>query len=487
MIDSLLAHRLAKHGKRIAVIAHDGALTYVQLASAVAGVASRLARNGVKRGDRVAVQWPNSCVAVVHLLGAAQLGAVVVPVQVSLKDDALRATTRDCEARLAICPPVLSKYWNCVTESAAPVNSLAADVSLAAALGRDHDQLAAILYTSGSTGAPKGVMLSRANMDAALDAVHDYLAPGPDDVFYSALPLSSSYGLYQLVSALSLGAKLVLDRSFAFPVQSLRILREHRATIFAAVPTQVAWLLAHPDVGVEALTSLRLITTAAASLPIDHAQRLRAMLPAARLFVMYGQTECKRISYLDPSNLDRKPGSVGQGLRIQRHMLLDESGRRVAAGELGELAVQGPHVMQGYWRNPELTNEVLRTVAGESGRWLHTGDVFRQDLDGYLYFQGRRDEILKIGGHKVSPIEIENAILKLTEVSEVAVIGQPDAQWGQVARALVVLADGAHASVETIVRQCAASLPRYMIPKSVEFRATLPKTESGKMRKRDLS
>ena len=129
MIDSLLAYRLAKHGKRIAVIAHDGELTYLQLASAVAGVASRLARSGVERGDRVAVQWPNSCVAVVHLLGAAQLGAVVVPVQMALKDDALRATARDCEARLAICPPMKSKFWNCATESPVAVSALPADAS----------------------------------------------------------------------------------------------------------------------------------------------------------------------------------------------------------------------------------------------------------------------------------------------------------------------------------------------------------------------
>jgi acyl-CoA synthetase (AMP-forming)/AMP-acid ligase II len=483
----LEARALAVHGDRIALVAYDGQLSYRQLSHAISVTAGTLRALGVTAGDRVAIQLPNSCAAVVSLLATAQLGAVPAPVQVALKGEALRTLALDCEPRLAIGATAHLQAWPCKVVPPDKLVNLKVESSLADSPARSLQDLAALIYTSGSTGLPKGVMLSAANMTAALDAVHVYLRPSADDVYFSALPLSSSYGLYQMISALSLGARLVLDRSFSFPMHSLKLLATNQASIFAAVPTQVAWILGAPNFDAGLLQSLRIVTTAAAALPAEHAQRLQTLAPQARIYAMYGQTECKRISYLDPADLIRKSGSVGKGLAIQRHVVVDSQGARVQAGAPGELVVQGPHVMMGYWRDPARTAEKLKTVPGESGTWLYTGDFFREDSEGYLYFLGRADELLKIGGHKVSPAEIENVILQLPGVREVAVIGQPDEQWGQVAKAFVVLVEKAAVDRETIAHYCALKLPRYMVPKAVHFVAQLPKTESGKIRKQDLS
>jgi acyl-CoA synthetase (AMP-forming)/AMP-acid ligase II len=487
VIDSLLGHRLAAWDRRTAIVGHDGELSYADLAAAAAALAARLRAAGIEQGMRVAVQLPGGCAAAVALLGIAQTGAVVVPLQAALKGDALQALLANCEPALALATPADPGAWPCPVWRPGQEFAISDRAAIETVGSRDPARLAAIIYTSGSTGLPHGVMLSAANMAAALQAVHDYLGPRTDDVFYSALPLSSSYGLYQLVSALSLGARLVLDRSFSFPLNSLRLLAAQRATIFAAVPAQVSWVLGAEAQAAPLLQSLRIVTTAAAALPPEHALRLAAMLPRARVFAMYGQTECKRISYLDPADLAQRPASVGRGLAIQRHRIIDADGQPVAPGEAGELAVQGPHVMQGYWRDPRRSKAKLRALPGEPGIWLHTGDQFRADAEGYLYFLGRADEVLKIGGHKVSPAEIENALLELDAIAEAAVIGVADERWGQVAVAFVVLRAGASADLERWRQHCAARMARYMIPKEFKVVAQLPKTESGKIRKRDLS
>jgi long-chain acyl-CoA synthetase len=234
------------------------------------------------------------------------------------------------------------------------------------------------------------------------------------------------------------------------------------------------------------LSSVRILTSAAAALPTEHARRVRARLPNARLFVMYGQTECKRISYLEPDDLERKAGSVGRGIPHQEHAVIDEEGRRVGSGEIGELAVSGPHVMRGYWRDPEGTARKLRPIADSNQIWLHTDDLFRTDDDGYLYFVGRRDDILKIGGNKVSPREIEDLLCQLPAVAEAAVIGMADDVWGQAAKAYLVLRDGTACTEEEVIRYCTSRLRGFMVPKQVVFIRAMPKTESGKIKKRDL-
>jgi len=494
---SCFAAAAVEYVDKPAVIAAGGRLSYAHLDAASRLLAEELVRQGAKRGDRVAVWIANSCAASVAVWGALRAGCVLVPIHAALRGGSLLAVLGDAEphyvvAALESIGALHSVIANMPTPAVVVPLRLDGEVPLpriqsnSPSLPADDD-LASILYTSGSTGVPKGVMLSHGNMEAAVRAVNAYLGLNATDVIYSPLPLSSSYGLYQLILGLSVGSTVVLDRSFSFPAQSLTLLATERATVIAGVPTMYAWLARTPMVERFDLSHVRLLTSAAAALPVEHAQRVRKRFPNARLYVMYGQTECKRISYLHPDDLDRKPGSIGRGMPFQEHAVIDESGARVPPGGTGQLVVRGPHVMQGYWRNPSETARKLRPIQDSADLWLHTEDLVHVDGDGYLYFVGRTDDIIKVGGNKVSPLEVEDVICRMPQVFEVAVVGIPDDTWGAVAKAFIVLEEGLQLDAGEVLRFCARHLRPFMIPKSVAFVKHLPKTESGKVRKSALA
>jgi long-chain acyl-CoA synthetase len=219
-------------------------------------------------------------------------------------------------------------------------------------------------------------------------------------------------------------------------------------------------------------------------LPPAHIARLQELFPSAKLYSMYGLTECKRCTYLPPAELARRPTSVGIAIPGTEAYIVDDDGRRVGAGVAGELVVRGPHVMQGYWENPEATDAVLRPGPHPSEKVLHTGDIFRTDADGFLYFVGRKDDIIKSRGEKVAPKEVENVLYALPGVSEAAVIGVADPIFGQAIKAAIVLTPEARLTEQDVIRHCARHLEDFMVPKLVEFRDDLPKTESGKISRR---
>ena len=513
MIYDLFHTSASSRPEKLAVVGQSTRLTYDRLRYEAGRLSQELRRLGARNGDRVAVWMTNSAEAAVAIWAVFEAGCVLVPLRAASHLRTLRPLLASAEPRWLIVGSELATpsagllgshsaiekvlVWRPTAERTQAADARSVRWTLAPT-GDSTSQsrttphaepsiLAALIYTSGSTGEPKGVMLSHANMQSALKSVNAYLQIEPDDVIYSALPLSSSYGLYQLLIGLAVGATVVLDRSFAFPARSLSLAATEQATVFAGVPTMFAWMASSPLLGQFDLSHLRILTSAAASLPVEHARRIRERLPQARLFVMYGQTECKRISYLDPADLERKPGSVGRGMPYQEHAVVDESGRRVPAGEIGELVVSGQHVMQGYWRNEAETKVKLRPIADGARDWLHTGDLFRIDEEGYLYFIGRKDDILKIGGNKVSPREIEDVLCQMPEVLEAAVVGIPDDVLGEAAKAYVVLRDGVACDAESVIRFCRARLRGFMVPIAVVFARALPKTELGKMRKADLS
>jgi len=516
MLHHLLRASALVHANKTALVAAGSRLSYSRLQAEALHLAALLRAAGAQSGDRVAMIIANCAEAAVSAWGILEAGCVLVPLNPGSRKGALQSVLLDCEPHWIISSTELSAVlagaipsqvtpdrrllWSSssggtATQRASPDGSV--QLSLAGdaeavdtpppVTGGDPESLGSVLYTSGSTGEPKGVMLSHSNMLAAVRAVNSYLRLESSDVIYSPLPLSSSYGLYQLIIGLAVGATVVLDRSFAFPARSLALIASEKATVFAGVPTMYAWLVSSGTQAAPDLSALRILTSAAASLPIEHAKRIRTLLPQARLFVMYGQTECKRISYLEPEDLDRKPGSVGRGMPYQQHAVVDEAGVEVAAGEIGELVVCGPHVMQGYWQKPAESERKLRPIAGSNLPWLHTDDLFRMDADGYLYFVGRRDDLLKIGGHKVSPREVEEVLCQLPQIREAAVIGAPDSTWGQVVSAYLVCREGQSVDAADVIRFCSSHLPGHMVPRSVVFMRELPKTESGKVRKRDLA
>jgi long-chain acyl-CoA synthetase len=508
MITDLFHLSAAAHSDRTAVSGHRLRLTYGQLRSEALRLAQELRRLGATPGDRVAVLLPNSAEAAVAVWAVLEAGCVLVPLHVAARSDALLPVLRTAEPKCLLAAAELTALVRSVADVPAmqvlligaaahgetqwPTWRIAAtaipatDQAASTKTNTADDLLAALIFTSGSTGEPKGVMVTHANMQAALRSVLAYLPLAADDILYSALPLSSSYGLYQLLMGLVLGATVVLDRSFSFPANSLSLLAAQRATVFAGVPTMFAWLASTPLLANYDLSCLRILTSAAAALPVQHARQVCERLPHARLYVMYGQTECKRISYLHPDDLDRKPGSVGRGMPYQEHALVDAAGTPVPADTVGELVVRGAHVMQGYWRSADETARKLRPLAAGPDIWLHTDDLFRMDTEGYLYYVGRRDDILKIGGNKVSPREVEEVLCQMPEIAEAAVVGMADELWGQAARAHVVLKEGTHCTAEDVIRFCMPRLRGFMVPKAVVFAKTLPKTESGKIKKRDL-
>lgn len=514
MVHELFRAAACLHGWKTAVVGHTGRLTYRELEHEALRLAHELRALGTLPGDRVIVMLPNGIEAAISIWAVLAAGCVVVPVHAASKVEALTPLLRDAEPRWVVtgreltaaipgtlaAAPTLERIlvWG-DPAAGTPVSDRRlmcwhrqGPVGMEDKRGLDEpsrrsgDDVAALIYTSGTTGDPRAAMLTHANMRAALHAVNDYLQLGSVDVVYSPLPLSSSYGFYQLVLGLTVGATVVLDRTFAFPAQSLSLVARERATVFAGVPTMFAWLAATPLLGQLDLSSLRILTSAAAALPLEHARRVRARLPHARLYVMYGQTECKRISYLDPEDFERKPGSVGRGLHGQEHRLVNDIGHEVGPGEIGELVVRGPHVMRGYWRNPQATALKLRPLAGGTEPWMYTGDLFTTDEEGYLHFVSRRDELLKIGGHKVSPREVEEVICQMPAVREAAAVGEPHPEWGAAVRAHVVLHDGAACDEAQVIRFCKERLRAYMVPKRVVIERDLPRTASGKVRKRDL-
>lgn len=496
-----------------AIVVEQARYTYAQLDAAADQLALLLQARGIGRGDRVGLFLDNGIEAVVALYAVLKAGAVFMPLNPLTKSDKLAWLLADAGASALVTQASLASVFEAAVPRCPSVHTCVvaggdhgavglpaplvvpfpAAGPVPAALQRPADprcidvDLAAILYTSGSTGEPKGVMLTHLNMVSASRSVIDYLGLVADDRIGLVLPLAFNYGLYHVLMALRIGACVVLERSFAFPVKVLETFSRERITLLPGVPTIFAILLGVKALPRYDLSSLRLVTNAGAALPEDHLQRLRQHFPGARLYSMYGQTECTRVSYLPPDELDRRPLSVGRGMPNQELWLVDEQGRRLPDGSTGELVVRGSHVMRGYWNRAEETARKLRPGPVPGEVVLHSGDLFRSDALGWLYFVARMDDIIKSRGEKVSPREVENAIYALPAVQEAAVIGVPDPLLGQAIKAFVVLREGAQCSEREVIGHCQARLESFMVPRQVVFVDSLPKTDNGKIRKVSLA
>jgi amino acid adenylation domain-containing protein len=442
----------------------------------------------VGRGERVVVFLENSPETVAALFGALAAGAVFSVVNPGTKLDKLAYILNNCAARALITEPKLAAV---ATEAAKMAPSLVSTLTLPLASAEESFQeqetegidldLAMIVYTSGSTGFPKGVMMTHQNIVAACGSIMTYLESRAEDVVLSVLPLAFDYGLYQALMCVRAGATLVLEKSFTYPAVLLDKLRRERVTGLPLVPTIAAVLLQMKDLAPGQFPDLRYLTNTAAALPPAHIARLQQLFPTTRIYSMYGLTECKRCTYLPPEELARRPGSVGIAIPGTEAYVVDDAGARVQPGAVGELVVRGAHVMKGYWGDPEATERALRPGAQPWERVLYTGDLFRADEQGFLYFVGRKDDIIKSRGEKVSPKEIENVLYELPGVREAAVVGVPDPVLGLAIKAVLALEPDARYTERDVIRHCARRLEDFMVPKLVEFRVALPKSENGKI------
>jgi long-chain acyl-CoA synthetase len=503
LVHQYLEDRAQRAPDSVALKTTDRTLTFAELNHAADSLAAGLVARGVRRGDRIAIQLDNRAETVISLFGALKAGAAFLMIHPSAREGKVAHLLRHAEASALILPtarvPSLAGAFKTSSTCVKTVIGVGpsadgetddgvvgfddvireANVPPAGTGVIDLD-LAALLYTSGSTGEPKGVMLTHANIGSAIDSIVSYLHISEHDRLMNVLPLSFGYGLTQLFSAIKMGASFHLEKGMAFPHVTLTRMADERVTGFAMVPTIAAMLLG-VDLTRYDFSSVRYITNAGAALPAAHAQRLRSVLPDVRLVLMYGQTECLRISYLEPDEVDRRPDSVGRGMPNQELYVVDSNGAPVAPGEVGELVVRGSHVMRGYWRMPAETAKRLREGRYSGETVLYTGDLFKQDAEGYLYFVARSDDIIKSRGEKVSPLEVENAIFRMESVAEAIVYGVDHPLWGQAVRAIVVPKEGAQLSARQVQLHCVQHLEDFMVPAEVEIRSDLPKTDNGKI------
>jgi acyl-CoA synthetase (AMP-forming)/AMP-acid ligase II len=348
---------------------------------------------------------------------------------------------------------------------------------------RKHDDLAHIVYTSGSTGPPKGIMVSHGNLLAGTDAVASYLGISSEDRIASLLAFSFDYGLNQLLCAVACQATLVIERS-PVPVRIVRTIRDRGVTVAAGVPPLWLQLLGVEAFGSEPIPSLRSMTNSGGRLPTTAVRKLRRCQPQADLVLMYGLTEAFRSTYLPPQRVDRKPTSIGQAIPGAEVVVLDRGGVPCPPGQVGELVHRGPTVTLGYWQDPEASARVFRPDprhsdgSREAERVVFSGDLAYTDEEGDLYFVGRDDAMIKTLGYRVSPDEVVEVLHASGEVSEAVVSSEPDEVRGQRIVAHVVLAE--EGSLDRLRRFAGRELPRYMQPSRIEARSELARTATGK-------
>lgn len=492
-VQEFLERSARRRPDKTALVCKDERVSYAALDGRANGLAHALREAGVSRGDRVAVYLDNSVEAVVALFAILKADGVVVMINPTTKADKVLYILNNCRAaalisegrRLAgLADRLVELPARPALLSAAPASSRPADTP-PPTRGIDAD-LAALVYTSGSTGRPKGVMASHLNVVTAATSITTYLENTEDDVIIDVLPLSFDYGLYQVLMGLKVGGTVVLEKSFTYPYAVIEGIVRERVTGFPIVPT-ISAILLQLDLGRFDFASLRYVTNTAAALPAEHIRRLRALLPHVAIYSMYGLTECKRVSYLPPAELDRRITSVGRAIPNTEVYLVDEQGQRLGPGVVGELVVRGSHVTRGYWELPEETAARFRPGPLPGERVLYTGDLFRMDDDGYLYFVARKDDIIKTRGEKVSPKEVEEVLYALPGVAEAAVVGVSDPVLGEAIRAVVTLGAGARLTEQQVLRHCRARLEDFMVPKYVEFHDSLPRTPTGKIARRELA
>jgi acyl-CoA ligase (AMP-forming) (exosortase A-associated) len=490
LLHDLLTATAARAGDRTAIVDGERSLTYGDLDRASAQIAAAIAHDGALRGDRIGILLPKSFHECAAIFAVSRAGGVFIPINPVLKPQQIAHILKDSEAR---CLVTSSAEARKLIDGAGPlpglqiiaVDDLGDQRSGGAPAGGIGEDLAAILYTSGSTGTPKGVMLSHRNLLAGTRIVRTYLGIGAEDRILSILPYSFDYGLNQLLTVVEQGATIVLG-SFQLGDQIVSALAEHRITGLAGVPTIWAILTkAAPALQKTPLPHLRYITNSGGAVPEATVKRLAAILPATQIFLMYGLTEAFRSTFLPPDQVARRPTSIGKAIPECEVFPVTADGRRAKPGEPGILVHRGPTVSLGYWRRPEDTARVLKPnplrAAHEGADVVcYSGDLVVEDEDGFLYFVGRQDAMIKSAGYRISPTEVEDDLMSTGAFRQVAVIGLPDEWVGQKVCAVGVALNGA-VDTAAVLKQAAATLPGHMVPARIDVVDALPQTPNGKV------
>ena len=510
VLGEALQRSAAKFPAKIAIIVKGKEYSYARFKNEAENFAKYLIRAGIRKGDRVAVYMDNSWQSVASIYGATLAGAVFLVINPQTKADKLKYILNDSESKILISAHALKNELSKALEGADTIREVIIsgdaisitkfphfhvtdfencvqndiiDVAFPAIIPND---LAALIYTSGSTGFPKGVMMTHQSMVFTTWSLIEYLRLSEDDRIMLVLQLAFDYGLYQLLMSVTAGATLIAEQSFTFTATIYKNIGKYQPTVFPGVPTIYAMMIAsHKETGIS-FECIKKITNTAALLPAETIPDLKRLFPNALIFKMYGLTECKRVCYLEPELIDLKPASVGKAIPGTEVFLLSSNGEPVKPGEAGILHIRGPHVMLGYLNKDDLTKEMLKDGKLPGEKILCSNDWFKMDGEGFLYFLGRNDDIIKTRGEKVSPVEIENIIYKINGVKEVAVMGVSDPVMGESIIAYITMHDSIQLTEKEVQRECMIYLEPFMIPQKVIFLPEMPKNSNGKIDKKEL-
>lgn len=514
LIHRLLDHSVANFPDKPALSFKNHTLTYAQLNKAIAEAASAIRHAGLNPTERLAVYLPKQVETVTAIFGTSQAGGVFVPVNPLLKPSQVKYILDDCNVRILVTSRqrfnLLKDYLvDCADlHTVILVDSPAEDIgvghlriqywselcaqphSLLPEPAPTDSHMAAILYTSGSTGNPKGVVLSHRNMFVGAQSVSSYLNNTCDDRILAVLPFSFDYGLSQLTTAFYVGAHCIL-MDYLLPQDVMKAVHKHQITGLAAVPplwSQLARLPWNDGMG----HSLRYFTNSGGAMPEATLIQLRNHFKNANPFLMYGLTEAFRSTYLPPDQVDLRPTSMGKAIPNAEILIVREDGSECAAHEPGELVHKGPLVSLGYWNAPEKTAERFKPapktlnglVLTEICVW--SGDTVKRDEDGYLYFIGRKDDMIKSSGYRISPTEVEEVIYSTDRVTEAAAIGIPHDTLGQAVVAVLTPKPGVDIDQAAIIQHCKQSLPNFMVPLEVIVTQEMPHNPNGKINRKEL-
>jgi acyl-CoA ligase (AMP-forming) (exosortase A-associated) len=509
----------AKRRPQAPALKHKGAfLTYEELWGRVQDAARALVGLGLGRSERVAVYLEKRHETVVAVFGAAAAGLTFVPISPLLRAHQVAHILKDCNVRVLVTSaPRLDTLKETIgdctdlrhivlvddatpaagaTGSAKPLkwtDTLGAPTQRDVALHRviEYD-MAAIFYTSGSTGLPKGVVLSHRNLVSGAESVSAYLENVPDDHILSLLPLNFDAGFSQLTTAFLIGAQVTM-LDFVFPRDAVQLAAAEHVTGIAGVPP--LWnQLADVEWPAAASQSVRYFTNTGDRMPRRTLDLLRAKMPNAKPYLMYGLTESFRSTFLPPSEVDRRPDSIGKAVPNAEILVVKDDGTLAGPGESGELVHRGPFVSLGYWNDPERTAERFKPAPGRAGELVMpemavwSGDTVRLDEEGFLYFVGRRDGMIKTSGYRVSPTEVENVIYASGFVKEAVAVGVPHPTIGQAVVVIATPPSGASAlNHDGVIEACKRVLPAYMVPHKLVERQDIARNANGKIDRKQLA